>query len=513
MKKALSTVLAFILLIAVTAAISFELYASNLPTASIIKITEAQESFRIDMEEIADITGYQLQYSTTPKFTKDTTKAIKTYNTSSTPKNLKGDQKYYVRIRTYKTIGKKTYYSSWSDAESVTTKSKIALKKLTVKPDSSTIEIGKTLQLKTALDPKDTSYKKLKFSSSDTKIATVNSKGLIKGISEGKVKITVRALETDKKVVVNITVKKPYVATTGIKITNKSNLTVETGETLKMTAQVLPEDATNKNVIWSTNDSTKATIDSKGVLTAVRPTEYVEVTAKTKDGNFKASYKLKITKTTGFLKKSDLDNLNLSGVNNLMIVAHPDDETFWGGGHLLNDRYLVVVLTNGFHNERVSDFERVIKKYGNDKGIILSYPDTRRTLYTASGRYNGYETDYWSTCKSGMETDIKFLLNYKKWNTVVTHNPDGEYDKYHHQEVSKLVTKCIGSTKNSDTDLYYFGRYYGAYDKIDGPRISDADLKAKEQIIHMYLPTAQGAYDAFRHMLPYENWIIRNEWQ
>lgn len=34
----------------------------------------------------------------------------------------------------------------------------------------------------------------------------------------------------------------------------------------------------------------------------------------------------------------------------------------------------------------------------------------------------------------------------------------------------------------------------------------------KEQIIQMYLPTAQGAYDAFKHMLPYENWILRQDW-
>ena len=36
----------------------------------------------------------------------------------------------------------------------------------------------------------------------------------------------------------------------------------------------------------------------------------------------------------------------------LMIVAHPDDETIWGGSHLLKGHYLVVCLTNGNNEKR-----------------------------------------------------------------------------------------------------------------------------------------------------------------
>ena len=46
-----------------------------------------------------------------------TTKAV-----SRTIGNLKAKKKYYVRIRTYKTVGKTTYYSSWSASKNVTTK-------------------------------------------------------------------------------------------------------------------------------------------------------------------------------------------------------------------------------------------------------------------------------------------------------------------------------------------------------------------------------------------------------
>lgn len=512
MKKIISTIIAAVVLIGAATGISLEIFATDIPKTAITEIQPLEESFKATMSQTEGVTGYQIEYSTAADFKNDTTKSLKTLNTECTPENLLGEQEYFVRARTYIADDKKTYYSHWSESVSVTTKSKIALEKLTVTPDTAKVILNKTLQLQTTLEPENTSYKALKYSSSDPEIATVTQDGLVKGLKEGTVQITVRAFETDKKTVVNITVEKPFVATTGIKITNKEGLTAETGKTLTMTAQVLPEDATNQEIIWKTSDTSKATIDDKGVLTAIRPTEYVEVTASTKDGKFTAKYTLKITKNSAFLTNADLDKLNLSGVDNLMIVAHPDDETFWGGGHILNDSYLVVVLSNGFHEQRVKDFNNVINRYGDDKGLILSYPDTARNFYDANGRYKGYETDYWSTCKSGMEADITLLLNYKKWDTVVTHNPDGEYNKYHHKQVSEMVTKCMSGTKNSSTSLYYFGHYYGPNNDFSGERLSDDDLEMKNQIIHMYLPTAQGAYDAFGHMLPYENWVLSSEW-
>lgn len=62
------------------------------------------------------ITGYQIQTATNKDFTKNkkTVKVEGYKKTSAVIKNLKSNTKYYVRIRTYKTIGEKTYYSKWS---------------------------------------------------------------------------------------------------------------------------------------------------------------------------------------------------------------------------------------------------------------------------------------------------------------------------------------------------------------------------------------------------------------
>lgn len=71
----------------------------------------------------AQTTGYQLQYSTGSGFSSPHTVTIKGTSTlSRTIKNLRHKKRYYVRVRTYKTVGGKNYYSSWSGTKSVVTK-------------------------------------------------------------------------------------------------------------------------------------------------------------------------------------------------------------------------------------------------------------------------------------------------------------------------------------------------------------------------------------------------------
>ena len=66
--------------------------------------------------EKSRITGYQIQLATDRKFTHNKkTVNVKGYRkVSKKVKILKGKKKYYIRIRTYMTVGGKKYYSDWS---------------------------------------------------------------------------------------------------------------------------------------------------------------------------------------------------------------------------------------------------------------------------------------------------------------------------------------------------------------------------------------------------------------
>ena len=73
-------------------------------------------------KQAVQTSGYEIQYSTASKFPAKSTKKAVVKNpklTAKTIKKLRSKKKYYVRIRTYKKAGKKTYYSSWSKTENI----------------------------------------------------------------------------------------------------------------------------------------------------------------------------------------------------------------------------------------------------------------------------------------------------------------------------------------------------------------------------------------------------------
>ena len=97
---------------------------------AISKLTASKNTVTVKWrKQTKQTAGYEIQYSTSSKFTKKTTKTVKVTKNSTTSKKitkLKAKKKYYVRIRTYQTVkvGKKStkIYSGWSKAKTITTK-------------------------------------------------------------------------------------------------------------------------------------------------------------------------------------------------------------------------------------------------------------------------------------------------------------------------------------------------------------------------------------------------------
>lgn len=90
----------------------------NPPKTSVSKLSAAKKSLKVTIKKkSSQVTGYQIEYSTSKSFKSKYTKSrtVKSYKTTSTTlKNLKAKKTYYVRVRTYKTINGKKYYSGWS---------------------------------------------------------------------------------------------------------------------------------------------------------------------------------------------------------------------------------------------------------------------------------------------------------------------------------------------------------------------------------------------------------------
>lgn len=155
--------------------------------------------------------------------------------------------------------------------------------KVTLDKTSMVIGIGKlkTGKLKaTVTGPK----KEITFSSSNKKIATVDSKGVVTGVSVGTCKITCTIKGTSEKAVCKVTVRK---LVEQIKMDDPFINFYKKGETYQIKATVLPKDATVKKVTYTSNNTAVAKVNSKGLVTAVGPGS-TTISVKATDGSKKA---------------------------------------------------------------------------------------------------------------------------------------------------------------------------------------------------------------------------------
>ena len=204
----------------------------------------------------------------------------------------------------------------------------------------------------------------------------------------------------------------------------------------------------------------------------------------------------KYTENRSVSVDKNIEHVDTSGITKLMVVAHPDDDFIWGGSHLMDDDYLVVCITCGVKKTRVLEFKEAMKKT-NEKYIMLGYPDKTKG-----------KRDDWSSVYTSISSDLKKIIDYKDWNLIVTHNPDGEYGHIHHKMTSEIVTNLSNKER-----LMYFGKYYKKENiPEDLPTISEKNKKIKrEELIPIY--ASQGySMDKFGHMFDYANWRSYDEW-
>lgn len=96
-----------------------------LPKATALSgVSALSKGFRVNWRaQTSQTTGYQVQYYVNKSFKNPVTKTVASYKTRTlTVKKLRAGKRYYVRIRTYRTVGGKKYYSAWSKAKAVTTR-------------------------------------------------------------------------------------------------------------------------------------------------------------------------------------------------------------------------------------------------------------------------------------------------------------------------------------------------------------------------------------------------------
>jgi len=152
---------------------------------------------------------------------------------------------------------------------------------------------GATYQLTATVAPSNATNKAVKWTSSNTKVATVDSKGKVTAKGNGQATITATTVSGGKKATC---AAKVQIAVTGVKL-NKTSWQIQKGRTYKLTATVSPSNAYTKAVKWTSSNKKVATVDSKGKVTA-KSVGKTTIAATTTSGGKRASCTIYVISAT-----------------------------------------------------------------------------------------------------------------------------------------------------------------------------------------------------------------------
>lgn len=161
-------------------------------------------------------------------------------------------------------------------------KKDIHVESVSVSPENVEIFKGESAQLTATVLPANADNKNVTWSSSKSSVASVNADGVVSGVGVGEAVITATTVDGSKTATCSITVKNPPVKVSSVTL-SEHTLTLEYGVSHTLTATVLPANADDPTVVWSTSDASIATVSQSGVVTAKSKIGTAVITAKAQD--------------------------------------------------------------------------------------------------------------------------------------------------------------------------------------------------------------------------------------
>jgi LmbE family N-acetylglucosaminyl deacetylase len=140
----------------------------------------------------------------------------------------------------------------------------------------------------------------------------------------------------------------------------------------------------------------------------------------------------------------------------LMIVAHPDDESIFGGGNLIKHKgWKVICVTNGDNPIRAKEFKKAMKTV-----------DAEYEMWNYEDKWKG-DFD-----RKSLRKDLKRVLQKKEYKMIVTHGLSGEYGHTQHKALAEIIHGLV--KKN----LYTF--------KLSKKSLKQQQLKKKLKLLSIY---------------------------
>lgn len=179
------------------------------------------------------------------------------------------------------------------DKDYTSVSDEIAVTGVTLNKTSAAMLVGSTETLTATLTPANATNQQVWWYADPADVVSVNGDGVVTAKKAGKATITV--ITDDGGMTATCVVTLTTIAVESVAL-NKTALTLAEGKTERLTATILPIDATYRKVTWSTSPSDVATVSPDGTVTAKREGS-ATITATTEDGGKTATCAVTVTPT------------------------------------------------------------------------------------------------------------------------------------------------------------------------------------------------------------------------
>lgn len=193
---------------------------------------------------------------------------------------------------------------------------KAQIEKIEVSLENTTLQKGERKKLNVTIYPEEAKSNKVVYSSSAPNVLVVDNNGYVTAIRSGDATITVKAQENDVESKIDLHV---YTSVRGVQVDQKE-IYMQINDTFKINAYVEPEDANNKNIRYESSNTTIATVDETGRITAHSNGEVIISAISEENTNAKSECKVTVVREMDdseihFDSSLQINSLEISGID------------------------------------------------------------------------------------------------------------------------------------------------------------------------------------------------------
>jgi len=313
-------------------------------------------------------------------------------------------------------------------------------KELALKP-------GETAKLTATVKPDNATDKTVTWSSSDAEVALVDDSGKVTMVKEGSAIITAKA--GDKAAECKVSV---FISVTSIEL-DKTELSLELGESATLAAIVKPDNATDKTVTWSSSAPDVATVDGTGKVIMVKEgSATITAMAGEKTAECYVSIYIPVTSIELDITELTLDQGETAYLKAAVLPVNATDKTvIWSS----SDTTIVATVGSSGYVKAIKEGSAIITAKAGDKTAICSLtvetiiPDGTVDLGILLSRGDGiYYRLFWAKCNIGASKPEEYGEYYAWGETETKQRYAWSVYKWENGEENKYTKYCPTDEKS-----------------------------------------------------------------